>query len=227
MLYLLLASGAASAGEDRVQLCHQHAEGVATIEVSSRAVPAHEAHGDHRVADEACGNEVDDDCDGSVDEGCECPCYANADLDALYERWLAWQANSDLVYAYYTCEESLTYISYANGGTFDSDVVELYFYGYSVDVDESGDWSSYLGGEGGFYGVSYDWNYPWGAGSERYCSSYSSEYAWDGSTTADTWGDPTFEYLTAAEAAACQALLLDWAQANDLACPTTTEHLSF
>ena len=95
----------------------------------------------------------------------------------------------------------------------------------SVDIDPDGTWVSFLGGEGAFYGISYDWQYPWGTGSERYCSSYGTTYAYaDGEYTSGE--DPaTFEYLDNAQVEACQLLLLDWAEEAGIECTTTTEHV--
>jgi hypothetical protein len=134
----------AAAPAERVSVCDQSGACAAVLDVSAAAVGGHRAHGDHVVSDEVCGNEVDDDCDGEVDEDCACPCYDADDLSRLHALWRSWQANEDLVYAYATCEERFTTIDYANGGSFDSDVVGLYFYGYSVDIAPDGTWVSFL-----------------------------------------------------------------------------------
>lgn len=62
--------GSAIAGQDRVDLCHPNAHGMAAnlLTVSESSVEAHLAHGDWAVSRELRGDELDNDCDGAIDE---------------------------------------------------------------------------------------------------------------------------------------------------------------
>ena len=102
VLTLALVSSTASAKQTKVDVCHQEGNGGShIINVSENAVDAHLAHGDWLVADEVCGDGVDNDCDGDVDEDC-CPCFSREDLDYYWP-------NNDPIWAF--CWEQ----SYDNG----------------------------------------------------------------------------------------------------------------
>ena len=69
-------ASAAMADGRKVDICHLPPGNPANpqlISVGASAVPAHLAHGDSLVGEEIC-NEIDDDCDGEIDEGLACLC---------------------------------------------------------------------------------------------------------------------------------------------------------
>lgn len=75
---LLFAASAAMADEQKAAVCHNDQETgeYLVINISPKAIPAHIAnHGDWLVTEERCGDALDNDCDGEVDEDCvACPC---------------------------------------------------------------------------------------------------------------------------------------------------------
>ncbi|MDP2308459.1 MAG: hypothetical protein Q8P18_20740 [Pseudomonadota bacterium] len=68
----------------KVDVCHAPGASRQVINVSSSAVGAHVAHGDHVVTDEVCGDGVDNNCDGEIDEDC-CPCFTQAELVSWFD----------------------------------------------------------------------------------------------------------------------------------------------
>ena len=59
----------ASAANSRSLLCHVSGNSHQSLEVSSNAVNGHLGHGDWLVGTETCGDGVDNDCDGVIDNG--------------------------------------------------------------------------------------------------------------------------------------------------------------
>ena len=67
----LVSSVAMAKPAPKVDVCHQKGNGgYHIINVSGNAVHAHINHGDWLVTDEVCGDGVDNNCDGTVDEDC-------------------------------------------------------------------------------------------------------------------------------------------------------------
>jgi hypothetical protein len=79
-----LVTGASKA---KAEICHLDDEGeFFIISVADPAVPGHLGHGDHLVTAEVCGDGIDNNCDGQVDEGCaavSCPCGTAESIQAL------------------------------------------------------------------------------------------------------------------------------------------------
>ncbi len=149
--------------------------------------------------EEACGDDIDNNCSGEVDEECDtCPCFTTADVDAA---WAAWQAQSwDYSYSYcYDVLESYYYYDY----------VEVYFYGqaYSADTQEY-DYND-------FYSIDYDYYY-----DQPYCVSYEYDYSYDYSTGEyDSYNyDYYWQWVTDAEHDGCKDLLRNWAEDNGMTC---------
>jgi len=65
----LLLSVTVWAGDNKVDICHTLPNGnVNLLNVSTRALPAHLAHGDYIPESEICGDGIDNDCDSTIDE---------------------------------------------------------------------------------------------------------------------------------------------------------------
>jgi hypothetical protein len=123
-----LVCSPAAAKNNKVDVCHVEGNGgYHIINVNENAVDAHLGHGDWLVTEEVCGDGIDNDCDGDVDEDC-CPCYGREDLDAY------WPANAP-TYAF--CFDN----TYDNGNYMHDD---LWAWGYEyADHDYQGYMSVY------------------------------------------------------------------------------------
>ena len=78
----------ALAGPERIVVCHIPLDTPSNyhiITVTPAAVTDHLAHGDHLVNPEVCGDGVDNDCNGEVDElpECGCPTACREGVDAF------------------------------------------------------------------------------------------------------------------------------------------------
>ncbi|MFN7146799.1 MAG: putative metal-binding motif-containing protein [Myxococcota bacterium] len=170
-------------------------------------------------AEDVCDDGIDNNCSGVIDEDCadDCPCFTAADIDAAYARHLAFSSEySDYSYNTTYCQE----YDYNDAGWYGyyQNSTEIWFNAFAGDF--STDYyhyyySGYEGAYSGFYGVTYGYN---DYGYETtYCNGYTSEYAWDGVNYTDAYTN-NFQYVTDEQAAACEAVVSDWAADNALEC---------
>ncbi len=66
-----------------IEVCHQMGGGkMAKLTTSEAALKGHQGHGDWVVTAEICGDGIDNDCDGQIDECIStCPCFSQAEFD--------------------------------------------------------------------------------------------------------------------------------------------------
>ena len=148
------------------------------------------------AAEEVCGDDIDNNCSGEIDEGCNtCPCFT---AEQISGRWAEWQSDS-WDWSWAGCYDVQSYYYY--------DYVQVYFYGERWDDAE------YEYDYNDFYSIDYDYYY----GS--YCQSYEYDYTYNYDTGATEYTyDYYYEYITDEENESCQALLLDWSADNGLSC---------
>jgi hypothetical protein len=96
--------------QSKSNICHVDDDGLFhVVNVADPAVAAHVEHGDHLVTAEVCGDDIDNNCDRQVDEGCAavtCPCE---DLKPIADLGLR---GGDL------CSESDYVLSFGSAGPF-------------------------------------------------------------------------------------------------------------
>ncbi|MCB9779188.1 MAG: hypothetical protein H6742_11545 [Alphaproteobacteria bacterium] len=166
---------------DKVEVCHVDDDTGewAPIEVSERAVDKHlDRHGDWLVGDEVCGDGIDNDCDGDIDEDC-CPLFddfgglpASGEFDG-YEYGYTFASDNDpsVLYTY----------------------TDVYFYGWATDGSElrfSVDFYDF----GTWYEPTYGDGYQYTTWTYTDADGVTSSDSFDGEISAD-------EYATCTDAA--------------------------
>ena len=185
-----LIGSTAAAKNNKVEVCHQQGNGGYHInEVNENALDAHLGHGDWLVEDEICGDEIDNDCDGDVDEDCAvCPCFTREDLDFY------WPDNAP------TSAQCTDYLE--DDGYWSHTYVRVS--GYETVVDDH---------QGNVWALAETW------GTEgnmlAYCkfdSWYRDYYTWD------YFDDYVEGDTTLAEYEECDAILFEFAEDTGLVC---------
>ena len=144
---------------------------------------------------ETCGDGVDQNCNGQVDEGCAaCPCFAQSDLDATHAAWVAegWTSGSE------QCLE---------GNGTNSSSLTINFYGERYGNNAGYELSQY-------YSITYN-EY-----GESFCSRYRHRYDLDPATgeMVRTGYEDSTTPITGAQDDACRDVVDHWASDHGLAC---------
>lgn len=160
----------------------------------------------HPDAAEVCGDALDNNCSGEVDEACAtatCPCFDTATLEAARDEFLAesWDQTEEI------CEDWTFY-----GDGFSYDWAKLYWSGSHTDAGVTTSHTSF------FYSVDYDDNT-----QETYCVRSIQNAVIDDATGGYTGYDEDYDEapLSLEQHAACMDVIFQYADDQQITCEVT------